>query len=393
MSGTDKLDATEWESTINIPITREEYDTADSQHPLAVDVIFLFKNGTRLSARRLQRKITLKSTNVFGFYRGHRYPISRTTANEKDLGSNDCSIEVVRATHRKLTVYDRIRLSYNKEENEKGERYFVEYEIEYACNTTYAEILHLEEQLMRLAVRIGHFPEPSMMNLENIFACVMSKVQMWHCFDDRQPYKWAYKWNGVKAKLIVDKNKDLVYLWPDAGQIRTEKFHGTNRALLADICLLVELMDDRVVIIEAIGSEFNQSIYTTEPITNIAILDHFHALLGDARIGDRPLIVQRFYDPPKPFSYDTELYDGFIIVQNDIVIKWKIPTIDVKCVAPYTYTVAGTTLKLADAGIEGAIYEVSPSYEIIRLRTDRIAASSENEYSVFLKSIDLLRAN
>lgn len=403
---------TEFESTISIPIDHRKYE--EEAKGDVVDVIFLFDNGTRLSQRRMERKSTISTKRVLGFFDGHIYPILRTVANEELIDVDEFA-RVCRATHRVVRKLENgIRVSYNKEECEKGERYSVEYEIEYDESTAYDEIIKLEKELMRVAHIDGHFDITMSMSLENIFACVMTKVQMWHYFDDSKPYLWAYKWNGVKAKLMIDQNGSTAYLWPDAGNISAVPFRGYH-PFLKNLCLVVELMDDRVVVLEIIGSRFSDNqIYVTEPIINVEILNYLHELMfppvaaassasssGSANannnimsstmfIDNKPLIVQKFYAAPKPDNYDARLHDGIIIVQNDSIIKWKVPTIDVKCIGPYTFAVANKTFKLSEHGIKDAIYEISPMYKIIRRRTDRIACSTEQEFKVFTESVKLL---
>jgi hypothetical protein len=383
---------TEFESTISIPIDREEFTRAKGN----TDVIFLFNDGLRMSERRIEKKITISVKRVFGFYEGFIYPISRTSANETPMAINEYSMvsKVIHRIIRKLP--NGIRVSYNKEELEKGERYNVEYEIEYAQETPYSEIVALERELMSAAAANNHYGVTISMKLDTIFACVMTKVQLWHLFNENEPYLWAYKWNGVKAKLMIDENEKIAYVWPDASNISAVPFRGYHK-FLKNLCFLVELMEDRIVIIEVIGSKFwDNQTYMTEPITNVNILRYLNdiTIMEDGKttmyVDNKPLIVQKFYDPPKAETYDKSLYDGIIIVQNEEIIKWKMPTVDVKCTGPYTYVVANEVLKLSEHGIKDAIYEISPMYKIIRRRTDRIACSTEKEFQVFLKSVDLL---
>lgn len=395
----DDLTPNEWESTLTIPIDPWEFDRAcrADDHRYVDDAVFCFKNETRLSERRLERKVTLSRRKVLGYLSSHDacYPIQRTTARETMLPRID-SQDVTRATHRRhYTTEDGVRVAYERVCCDRGVSYRVSYEIEYTGRTTYAEILGLEQRLMATAARNSHRATACPLELINMFGCVMTKVQPWHCFDELQPYRWAYKWNGVKSKMIVDAEQRLAYLWPDAGAIYHADFSCRDYDAVANVCLLVELLDDRVVVIETIGSQYEDGeVYTTEPLTNVLLLERLRERLGDdATVDGKPLSVQRYYEPPKPFTYDETLYDGFVIVQNDMVIKWKMPTIDVACVAPFTFTVGdGTVLRLEhDEGEVDAIYEMSPDRRLVRRRVDRIAASSQQEWEVFLASVEMLR--
>lgn len=434
----------EWESTISIAITEDEFmantrgmlkflkpstpaaATSDdeSQPPITIDVLFLYRNGIRCAGRQLQRKVTTNCRNLLSFYHNHWYAIKRTTATETpidvdaatnnagSIGSEISSAHIEKVIFRYITLYaNGVRVSYNREETDMGCKYMVEYEIEYPANSTYLEIVQAERKLMRLIhVNDTHrCIEREQLTLETVFSCVMSKVQMWHCFDANLPYVWAYKWNGIKAKMLItnipvdntntggggDDVGFLTYLWPDSNSVETLECVGpaTIVSAMQNLCLSVEVLDDRIIVIEAIGALINDTIYTTEPATNVSILKYFQKKLktNTLRLGTKPLMFQEFFKAPFPKTYNLELHDGFVICQNDIIIKWKIPTIDVKCIAPYTFTVAEQIIDTEPgpgsiAGDIGKIYEMSFKNEILRQRNDRIAPSSQQEYKIFIES-------
>lgn len=425
----------EWESTISIAISEEEFiantngilsflnplnralEESTTPNPSSIDVLILYRNGVRFSSRQLERKVTTNCRNLLSFYHNHWYTIKRTTATETPVDATNCktdasSFNIEKVIFRYIKLNENgVRVSYNREENDMGCKYMVEYEVEYSANSTYAEILQAERKLMQMIhLNVNHrHMEKEQLTLETVFSCVMSKVQMWHCFDANCPYVWAYKWNGVKAKILItntatitpaDANCDtvgfLTYLWPDASSVETMECHGPNNIIssMQNLCLSVEILDDRIVVLEVIGALMNDTIYTTEPATNVSILKYFRKKMNstsELRLGTKPLIFQEFFDTPLPSTYNLGLHDGFVICQNDMIIKWKIPTIDVKCIGPYTFTVAGETINTEQMpdSIEcevGKIYEMSFKNEILRQRNDRIAPSSQQEYKIFLES-------
>ncbi|AUQ43969.1 lef-4 [Esparto virus] len=386
----------EWESTISIPLTESEYHKLKQKTPNKIDVIFLFKNGTRLAARTMQTKIINRCRNLITFYQNKWYPIRRTTAIET-LQSIPDQFLCDKTIYRIVAYHENnIRISYNMEESKHGVRYNIEYEIEYQKDTTYHDILLAERQLIGMVCRDGYNIKRHILSLVNLFSCVMTKVQMWHCFNHERDYIWAYKWNGIKAKLLItdkmsDDGKNLTYVWPDANDIVTEKCYGTNIDVLVNFCFLVEIMDDCMVIIEAIGALIDDDIYTTEPITNSNVLKYLKDQNVQLMIGNKPVYIQTFYAPPLPNTYDMNKYDGFIIIQDDMIIKWKIPTIDVKCIGVNTFKIANDllTIEFPDAKI-GKIYEITYNREILRERIDRIAPSSEHEYDIFKESSEQL---
>lgn len=382
------LEPTEFESTISIKINEIEYERAEGK----TDVLFFFKDESRLSGRRIERKVFVSTKNVFGFCEGRVFPIRRTTARES-LCEIDRFTEVIKSTHRKTRqLKNGIRLSYNKEECEKGVRYTVEYEIEYGGNTKHEKIVDLEDLLMTEAINNGHFVDTTEMTLENIFACVMTKVQMWHCLDATKPYIWAYKWNGVKAKMIVHEDTTKAYLWRDADNIKIVDFEGYHE-FMRNLCMVVEVMDGITVVIEIIGSRFDDDcVYLSESKSNIKMLNHLRSIMLKApmRLDGKLLVAQTYFHAPMPKYETNDDHDGFIVVQNDTVIKWKPPTVDVKCVTGDLYAVGDTLIRLDTVGEPDAIYEISPSFKIIRRRNDRITSSSKQEYQVFMQSIGLL---
>lgn len=397
----------EWESTITIHIDKCEYEAVLEKKNIASDVILIFANGSRLSSRTVQRKVVTEKKHVLGYSNGRFYPIRRTKATEETTNI-DPTLSIQKAVHR-LIVYDdehdrcKMRLAYNKEEIEDGVRYTLTCEAEYPHTSTYDQIVEYEQRLVqKMSPYFNRIQvTPDKLTLGEIFSCVVPKVQMWNCFNPQKRYLWAYKWNGVKAKFMCVNGH--AYIWPDASEIYTEAYRG-DLTFMERMCLQVELMDDNIVIVEVIAAAYYEDIYTTEPLTNAEVLRHLHAVLTESEVtvGDKRLTVQTFYNTYLPKHFDDSKYDGFIIVQEDLTIKWKPPTIDVKCIGPYKYMVGSTNQttiiqlpgpgELDDdiVGVKGCIYEMSSNFKILRHRVDRMTCSTTKEYHAFLESIKLI---
>lgn len=408
----------EWETTIEVRISEADWGAILKQTDVYnEDVIFHFENGQRLKERRLQRKEVGTRKNLLGFHEKQCFPITRTQAIEHgvDVKNSASSNTVVCAVHRLLRVedqpsvefecsetYGRVRVAYDKEESDNGVRCFQRFEIEYPPDSPYKKILQCERALMEFASSYGCRPISDRPDAKEMFSYIMSKVQMWHCFNCKLPYKWAYKWNGIKSRLIFtnnDKCEQVAYLWPDTQRIRIERVHGSTNmsSLFSGMYMLAEIMLDRIVIIEVIGCRYYGRIFTTEPMTNVNMLACLSEELGKCMVGELPVWVQTFYPAPMPtIDYDKTLHDGFVVVQNDMIIKWKIPTVDVRFVGvPNRFSIGSDTVihltTVPNVPLElNAIYEISCDYHVLRRRTDRIAPSTDHEYAVFLKSIELL---
>lgn len=407
--------AIEWESTITVHIDKCVYDAVlkkkntTGTRGIASDVILIFANGCRLSSRTVQRKVVTEKKHVLGYSNGRFYPIRRTRATEETTDI-DPTLSIEKAVHRLIVYGDddddedccKLRLAYNKEEIEDGVRYTLTCEAEYPHTSTYDQIVQYEQRLVqKMSPHIQVTPDK--LTLGEMFSCVVPKVQMWNCFNPQSRYLWAYKWNGVKAKFMCVNG--YAYVWPDASEIYTQPYRG-DLTFMERMCLQVELMDDRIVIVEVIAAAYYEEIYTAEPLTNVEILRRLNAVLTESAVtvGDKRLTVQTFYNTYLPKHFDDAVYDGFIIVQQDLTIKWKPPTVDVKCIGPYEYTVGSNDqtviiqLPKPDGfnnqdeivGVEGCIYEMSSNFKILRRRVDRMTCSTSKEYEAFLESIKLI---
>lgn len=402
---------TECESTISLPIEKSLWDCQFNKTDNKSDVIFLFKTINdqivRLHERHLEKKKTLSSKRIFGLCPKsfNQYPIVRTIASETRVNLKPDEYTIIRVTHRLLTfTKNGVRVAFNKEETNDGERYHLEFEIEYPESLTYHEILECESKLMLVADSYEPRISASVMALETLFSCIPNKPQMWHCFIGDRPYVWGYKINGVKAKMMF-LDDGTAYIWPDAGNVACLSYviHGDDApivmSILRNLCLLVEIMYDHLVLLEAIGGEFNKKTYTLEPQTNLIfmkILQNYTFTIetfDSTTSSKKPIVLQEFFEPPMDLQFNdkNDQYDGLIIVQDDLIIKWKLPTVDVMCVDGCVYSVGdSTTLTLDHEGVSGSVYELSATNQILRLRTDRLASSNQQEYDVFLKSVAFL---
>lgn len=404
----------ECESTVSVDIDKRLYDSLGSENAdTASDVILIFADGSRLSQRTVQRKVFTEKKLILGFANGRFYPIRRTRATECTTHIEP-TLSVEKAVHRRIIAIEtrddgyKLRVACNKEEVEDGVRYTLTCEAEYPEPRwgggeikSFKLVRSYEADLMSImherfgSVRVA----PDKLTLNEIFSCSVPKVQVWNLFDAQRAYAWAYKWNGVKAKFMFVNGH--AYIWPDANEIYTKPCSG-DLSIIEHMCLQVELMDDKIVIVEVIAASYSSKIYTVEPLTNVAMLGHLKAALSASAVsvGEKRLVVQTFYITPLPARLpDHPDYDGFIIVQHELLIKWKAPTVDVKCVGPYRYTVGSgdrnTVMNLPEvdgegretvAGVEGRIYEMASNFKILRHRTDRITCSTDREYKLFLES-------
>ncbi|CAH0393258.1 unnamed protein product [Bemisia tabaci] len=418
------------------------------------DVVFLFSDGSRVSERVLQRKVVQRRKNILVFHSRTRnfYPIKRTRSLETTIAFNNTNLIpqkfILRIIVQRLHLsqdYDRChyRLCFDKEIKSDGTRYKISCELEYPAQSKYDDICRYEQKLIELS--LGFLEtctfDPDPMTYQEMFSCVVPKIQLWNCFNPHDRFKWAYKWNGIKAKMIM-RNETDASLWPDANNITSVKCTG-DLSKLFGLCLQVEILEDRIVLVEFVAASFGMEIYSVEPNSNVEALESLRVETLDSSlstnedivfgtVGDKPLHIQQFYKSILPTNYDRRKHDGFIIVQQDLIIKWKVPTIDVKCIGQGRYIVGSQSNpivvideysaaeknmpkcavkttpitsgrkrtkiiahKVQDdtlgTDVIGGVYELSPDLKILRQRKDRITHSTEKEFRTFLKSVLLMR--
>lgn len=389
----------EHESTISKSISRQEFMRIKNDVKHKIDLIFLFSDGrTRMTNRIIQfKKITFKR-DTLGRYENQWYPITRTVAIEEVAPIPD-DLDIHKVIYR-LIIYgdDDIRISYNKEICD-GEKYYVEYEIEYSAETTYEEILMKENALMAKAFGNDHFIDREILTMTKIFAFGSTGMESWECFDDSLPYQWAIKYNGTKTKIFItnqmfNDGSFLVKMWMDASDATTHRGRGKNLHLLHNLCISGERMENEIIIFEILGSMTNGIIYTTEPHTTIDVLDYLRSNLENVFIDELPVKFQQFHPAPMPDTYPENICDGIIIYQQYTLKKWKIPTINILCFDRNIFqTPDDTFISLPFEGTKGIIYEMSCNFKILRNRNDRITLDDKKEYDIFIKASKRLMTN
>ena len=414
------------------------------------DILFYFNNGLRLANRKLENKITLENKNVLFFFKNKFFPIIRSVSSETqfffnkndddndDDNNNDDDdddddenffFNIIKSTYRFILYNENnLRLCVNKNSCEYGSNYTLTCEIEYKKNYNYKDIYKAEklmfDKFCNIFLFLSDFKKENV-SLDFLFACIVPKVQVWDCFNFKKynsdkNLKWAFKWDGIKAKMLINENLN-VYLWPDADEVQqlTVVFKSDIKKLnfLKNLCLQVELMSDCIIIVHVIAAIYqNNELFFLEPFLNLKVLNFIEKKIKTPiffkyKTNRLKLVVQKFFNytkTPIPLSSSSSSslslqqkkkkceYDGFIFIQNNLIIKWKLPTIDVKCIAPCVFLVGKKEkiyLKHGNFAKTGCIYELSNEFKILRKRKDRLTCSTDNEYKIFLKSIKNIKYN
>lgn len=338
----DDICKTEYESTITIYIDESTFNECIGQN----DVIFIFDDKTRLSQREYQYKIANEKTYILSFYNDFLFPIKRTKSIETRKKID--SLYVEKTVYRKI-IYneDNIRIALNKTEADYGVHFTCSGEIEYKENDLYSTICEYEKKLTQLMSKWYKFVKFDKLTNESLFSCCTPKIQSWICVDFEDSFNWAYKWNGVKAKMLYNDN--YITLAPDANNIEIINFKCDFLKEFEYICFQVEITDIYIVIVELISITYKNIVYSMEPNSNVKFLKFLNKRLNNREytINNKRLIVQQYYDNrenPLPKDFSDLLYDGLLINQNNMLFKVKLPTLDVKYIGSNRFLVGTNTI-------------------------------------------------
>lgn len=386
----------EYESSIVIPVSEEDFLEAKSNpNKVGSGTIFLNPDGRRIHYnRRCERKVIVDSKNLIGFFENKLFPIKRTKATETlaklfPVTSIEKVVHRIVVSEETLFTNLKLRVCYNHEACSLGVKYNVAYEIEYEENSSHDEIVEYEKQLMAKILEGKHYDDIKLepLSVNDMFACVGTKVQLWNCFNPKQPFVFAYKWNGVKAKLVITKDKSFsggfrTRLWKDCHDvILCDTTTSGDISFLQDLCMSVEVMDDKIVIFEFIGLLFEKTLYRAEPKTNAEAVTNL-VLPDDLMINGLKVQSQKFYPGVKKFPpFDRDQHDGHIVVQNNDIMKMKLAMLDAKCIAPNMFEAGLSTIYHVDfpEAEVGEIYELDKDPGVHRNRYDRFFKGTEED--------------
>lgn len=339
------------ESSIKIFIDEEKFKEYEGD----VDLICIFDNKHRLSERNYQYKETIEKQTVLSSYKNYFVPIVRTKSIE--YSKPVTSTLIVKTTYRKI-IYkeDNLRISLNKVESNDGVYYTCAGEIEYSENETYENVIKFEHNLMHLLRNwFKHIIFDKLSN-ESIYVFFSPKIQPIIFANFEESFYWAYKWNGIKGKMLCLDDKFI--LAPDLQNVQIINFPHKVFETFKNTCIQVELLDNYIIVVELLGVIYNKKIYSMEPHSNIKFLNSLTKMIGnekifleikdvDQNLTKRELLIQKYYNSEKvelPEEIYNNSYDGFLINQKNILYKVKYPTIDVKYLGKNEFQIGKSTI-------------------------------------------------
>lgn len=409
----DSRPQVEWESTIDYPISEEAFDRIckGNRSDWIQSWIVNYANGTRLAPSRhgeyvFQTKKTFESKNVLIYNDNSFYPMTRSKSTEmienlKDHPEIWQSNAMIKTVLRFYKYVDNVRVSLNRETHATdGVFFFASFEVEYPENVTIAELCDYEIELATVAQKFKCIDSPQSLDTKDVFSIIPQKLQSFENWDPNSEYAWAFKWNGIRAKVVFFEH--FVQIYPDSLPSETLPYRiksEQSSQSIRNICFTCEILPEPwnlIIVLEVAGARFGRTLFSPEPITSRKFLDMKKPSLEGIEIqrgqnGYR-LQVQTFHPSPCPFEYDETLHDGIVIEQRNSLIKWKEPTIDVLCVkkGKELIYVLGDGLQTVPIsypeGEPRKIYEIGCRFQILRERKDRKYPSTLQEYKEFLEA-------
>lgn len=390
----------ERETTIYLPLTKEEYFHLSYEKD-NLDVV-IYTETHRVHNHCIQSKKVISENLILGFLNGFFIPLKRTVCEEITFGINEPQTEIpyiITSVVVRHILYNEnnLRFVVGYQQTDVGIKYFIMMEIEYDENNIYSAestLMNLWlEKKMELGFSNFKFDELTI----DILQHPSTRLLPFYYFDPNKSYRWAFKWDGVKTRLLQTETES--YLVSD---LNYEKCVKSNIPYNNMYFHLEELIDDdgtiKYILFEFLEAKYLGSSYFVTPTYNVAALDYHK---GDTFKIDEKYLgeYQCFYEPP--LGNNIQLTEGHIIFQNDNKIKYKIPTIDGKIII-----VNNKNLVLFGEKIKhnyktplcvDKIYEftMSKSMELVLLRErkDRIIQSTTLEYNNFIKAINIYYNN
>ena len=223
----------------------------------------------------------------------------------------------------------------------------------------------------------------------------------------------VYKWDGYKCKFCYHDNiltyYDAKHNYCTGDCPILKKFE--NIVFQGELILEHEL----IIITDILGGFVNNhhNLYMPQPLEVIPFFEWFKTELKKENGIEEPykmvlynknrmIVFDVMFQFKIDFQNSDELpkypYDGYIIMQNANILKYKTPTIDV-LVEKSFLKISGRIRPITDECFphlqENKIYEIQQkkdgSYKILRLRYDRLCPATVEQYEKFLSELEFIR--
>lgn len=421
----------EYETSLYIPISKDIYDTL-LMESARQDTYFVgyFMDNIRLAHDKIQLKIVRKKQHVIKiiYYEDKPYfiPYKRSYASEFPAAIPETS--KLESAIIRTVIYNKVwdlctmRVALEERSDAKGGQYAFTAEVEYddATYESYtqsrdAETIFFDTIVSKYFYKLKEVDFQSLFNFNScdIVGYNSRKFRLLHkqySISDNE--KLMFKLDGYKCKFGYTENGHFVF--HDA---LNNIYGGVCEPLkeFRNIVFQGEILENKTIfIVDILGgyTSYKKDLYMPDPLEAIEFFGWFRSHLKRCNVGQVSMelssqsVVKYQFDVHTQFFVDPEnpqtdyKIDGYIIISNGGLYKFKKPTIEARAFDGYLY-IYGETNMLSTVHhkklIDSAIYEVCESpkknseYIILKLRKDRISPGTREQKEEQKHELEFLR--
>ena len=443
-------DEVEYETSIRFKISEIIFTYYKEQFWDLIDtkkkeyVIYMSDDGynLRIHSDKFQKKTEKERANFLIFMNNKFIPYTQTKSIEspafKCIDFSKINTIVTRYT---LLEYDEnindkpyddddikyVRIVVESISNEKGVDYMFAAEVEYS-NVSYENPNNLKVVNQTLFDLVSKILEPVWDSIDIKYDAIQPEnvinipSRIFHPIYkiDVNNYLIKYKFDGYKGKMIYTKKN--FYYFDDLQKFKIIEVYPKVFEFFENIIFQFEIVSNVentmnvLMLTDIIGVYINNTLYTLKPTDVLKVFSYISSI--SKSLDDITLNFRKDFNKPHS-KYDDKnfenidgyclqiqkpilptdkcsnlKYDGFIIISNELEIKYKIPTCDVR-LFNYMLYIDNMNEPVTSEMFYGSEYKNNKIYEIsinpkgfvyiLRSRYDRFLTSTIAEYENFIE--------
>lgn len=436
----------EYESSFYIIISQHIYKELLMKNPsLSTEMILYYLGGTRISGDKVQYKAECDKSHLLKYYCStnihnpiHFFPMTRKHCQEYTvmMPQDISKIERVIVRHniaieQKKKDYITIRISLERCFGSEGGHYALTGEIEYSKKiyNNYTRLNECETILLQRLMQItgeclNQLDSNSRFDLPSQEILFKAPCRKFSTFKEKETYSRGhpnnscilYKFDGHKGRILIIGNGCILY-FDDLNNLQSIQSNVLSFA--SRIIFQIEFVRGNMVsniynamiIVDIIGAYIGNQLYVPEPmdVINFFELINTYNLIKKNLFICLPIqgMVKVFtqYKLKENTPNSLYQYDGYIVINDFNIFKFKSPTIDALLLNGYLHledrkdALSNQTFPHLE---ENKIYEIGPEigtsldqtfikYVIYRKRKDRTYSSTSAHYDSFIEDIKFFR--
>lgn len=392
----------EYESTIKYVIPPAAYEQIRATHQvIRTDIIVHYVDQSRKVRGAFQRKQVISKTRLLHLNdEGHWFPLTRKRACERSapIPTSCAAIDSI-ITRYVLREFNQgavhFRIALEARGGVRGGALYLSAEVEYPsrCWRHHDELLALESRLVTI------LPKPWIpCEFQPLTFATMPRLpsRRFHPLSSHKVDRaaaYVYKMDGHKGRM-VGLGPGQLLLYDDlhyASTVATTLLdaHGS-------LVFQVEVLPHHhaLVITDVLGGYIGRKLYMPEPWAAINYISRMFPASTRMALPTWSEVVtvypQRFVECTK-FDHEFLPTDGYIMITNNRICKFKVPTLDVRILGGHLYLdhlqdpLTETPVQHPDGVYE--VHSSSNMLRVLRRRWDRQVTSSATEYETFRREV------